>query len=377
MDSSIKPIPNLTKPMEKHMIRNVLKTLFPFRATLVAAVGIPLVLAASANAQDPNNPAPAPAGGDATATAGAVVVTGSNIPTAEEVTPSNVDTLTDSDIKRSGQAIDILNVLTKTDPDFTGAGNLGSTNANISSGITYGGSTISIRGLPALVLLDGRRISDSAAIAAGGAQFTDVSLFPTSLVSRIEVLKDGASALYGSEAVGGVVNVFLKTDFTGIEIGYRFGFSIESGVSERRAYAIAGVGNETTHITAAFQYYEIDPLYLRERAYSRVPGGVTTTYAGSVRDTGGPGTSRELLIPSINSPFQNPAGPVVPGSVASGHFTDPPVLPMERTSLPPTRRLRRLTFPRFRRARRSSATPICWPHSRTISSASSSRCSAT
>ena len=290
------------------MIRNVLKTLVSFRAILVAAAGIPLALAPSAYAQAPDT---------GTATAGAVIVTGSNIPTAEEVTPSNVDTLTDRDIQRSGQSGDILQVLTKTDPDFTGAGNLGSTNANIASGITYGGSTIAIRGLPALVLLDGRRVADSAAIAAGGAQFTDVSIFPTSLISRIEVLKDGASALYGSEAVGGVVNVFLKTDFTGLEMGFRYGFTLESGVAERRAYTIAGVGNETTHVTAAWQYYEIDPLYQRERAYSRVPGGLTTTYAGSVRDA----QSRSLLNGSFNSPFDNPA--LVPGSVASLHFNDP------------------------------------------------------
>ena len=122
--------------MEKHMIRNVLKTLFSFRATFVAAAGITLVFTASANAQAP---APAPAGapaGGGEATAGAVIVTGSNIPTAEEVTPSNVDTLTDHDIQRSGVAGDILEVLTKIDPDFTGAGNLGSTNANIASADT-------------------------------------------------------------------------------------------------------------------------------------------------------------------------------------------------------------------------------------------------
>ena len=62
------------------------------------------------------------------------------------------------------------------------------------------------------------------------------------------------------------MNVFLKTDFTGLEMGFRYGFTVESGVAERRAYMIAGVGNETTHVTAAWQYYEIDPLYTRERA---------------------------------------------------------------------------------------------------------------
>ncbi len=296
------PQPNQT--MEKLMIKNVLKTLTSVRTAFVVATGIPLFAAMSVSAQDPN---PAPQGGGE-ASAAAVVVTGSNIPTAEEVTPSNVDTLTSADVARSGAGGDVLQVLQKRDPDFTGGGNLGGTNANISSGSTLGGSIISIRGLPTLVLLDGRRIADSAAIATGGAHFTDVSLFPTALLSRIEVLKDGASALYGSEAVGGVVNIFLKTDFTGLEIGFRYGFSVEPGVAERRAYAIAGVGNETTHVTAAFQYYEIDPLYQHERVYSQKPGGVTTTYAGVGRDR----LSRFLLNPGLNSPFD--AG-VVSGSV--------------------------------------------------------------
>ena len=258
-----------------------------------------MVTAASLNAQTPQ---PSPIAAAREATAAGVVVTGSNIPTAEEVTPSNVDTLTGHDIQRSGQAGDVLQVLTKTDPDFTGGGNLGSTNANIASGDTYGGSTITIRGLPTLVLLAGRRLADSAAIAAGGFQFTDVSIFPTALISRIEVLKDGASALYGSEAVGGVVNVFLKQDFTGFEVGYRYGFTVESAIAERRAYAIAGVGNETTHVTAAFQYHEIDPLYQRERGYSRPALNQTVNFGGAGIDF----LEYNLLQPNLNSPFNQP-----------------------------------------------------------------------
>ena len=108
------------------------------------------------------------------------------------------------------------------------------------------------------------------------------------MISRIEVLKDGASALYGSEAVGGVVNVFLKDDYTGFEMGFRYGFTVESGMAERRGYAIAGVGNETTHVTASFQYYEIDPLYERERAYSGPAFGQTINFAGSGFDASKP-----------------------------------------------------------------------------------------
>src|SRR5450432_3588902 len=245
--------------MEKLMINNVMKSVRFVRAALVAGVGFSFLVGASLYSQTPT---PAPAGGEATAER--IVVTGSNIPTAEEVTASPLDTLNAGDISIAGGAGDVLQVLQKRNPDFVGGGNLGTTNANIASGATQGGSIISIRGLPTLTLFEGRRIADSAAIATGGFQFTDASLFPISLISRIEVLKDGASALYGSEAVGGVVNFFLKKDFTGVEVGARYGFTVESGVAERRAYVIAGVGNDTTHVTAGLQYYEIDPLLDRK-----------------------------------------------------------------------------------------------------------------
>jgi iron complex outermembrane receptor protein len=305
--------------MEKQMIRNMFKKSGFVRIAFVACVGLPLFIATSASAQN-----------DAAATAPVVTVTGSNIPTAEEVTASPLDTLTSQDIARSGQS-DVLNVLTKRNPDFVGAGNVGNSNANIASGGTQGGAIIQIHGLPTLVLFESRRIADSAAIATGGAQFSDVNLFPTSLISRIEVLKDGASALYGSEAVGGVVNIFMKDDFTGVDVGYHYGFSVEPGVAERKAWVIAGAGNDTTHVTAGFEYHEEDGLFLRERAYSRVPGGTTTTYGGVGRDDLGGSTTFYLINgfdphhpfagAAINSPFDNPAvtgGMIAPPPPASG-----------------------------------------------------------
>jgi iron complex outermembrane receptor protein len=305
--------------MEKQMIRNMFKKSEFVRIAFAASVGLPLFIVTSAFAQN-----------EATATA--VVVTGSNIPTAEEVGANPVDTVTTADIDRSGQQ-DVLTVLQKRNPDFVGGGNIGNTNANIASGFTQGGAIISIRGLPTLTLLEGRRVADDAAIAVGGAQFQDVNLFPTALISRIEVLKDGASTLYGSEAVGGVVNIFLKDDFTGVDMGYHYGFSVEPGVAERKAWVIAGVGNEDTHVTAGFQYYEEDGLFSRERDYSNGPGkgGVTGTIPGLGRS--GASASRFEILgfdpthpfvpPTLNSPFDN-ANPVVAGSIApGGGFGDP------------------------------------------------------
>ena len=183
------------------------------------------------------------------------------------MTASPVDTLSQNDVRISG-AEDILTVLQRRNPDFVGAGNIGQTNANIASGSTLGGSVIQIRGFPSLVLFEGRRIADSAAIAQGGAQFSDVNLFPSSLISRIEVLKDGASALYGSEAIGGVVNIFLKDNYQGAELGFRYGTTVEGAVAERKGYLIAGIGTDTTQVTVGAQYYEIDPLFMRQRDYS-------------------------------------------------------------------------------------------------------------
>jgi len=284
-----------------------MKTLGILRAAFAAALGLPFLLTTSAFAQAPE------------ATTERVTVTGSYIPTAEEVTASPLDTVTSQDINRSGQQ-DVLTTLQTRNPDFVGAGNLGNTNANIAAGSTLGGSVIQIRGLPTLVLFENRRIADSAAISIG-SQFTDVNLFPTGLISRIDVLKDGASALYGSDAIGGVVNIFLRDDFRGAELGFRYGTAVEEAVAERRGYAIAGVGNDTTQIMVGMQYYEIDPLFERQREFSKLDGGVTTTFGGVGRDNLGGGTTfylmngtdpRNYSAVGVNSPFQ--VG-VLPGSV--------------------------------------------------------------
>ncbi len=243
-----------------------------------------------------------------------VVVTGSLIPTAEEVTATPVDILGRREIERSG-SVDVLQILQRREADITGAGNLGSTNANVALGATQGGSVVSIRGLPTLVLYEGRRIADSAAISTGGFQFADVSLFPSSLVSRIEVLKDGASALYGSDAVGGVINIFLKHDYKGVEIGYRYGFTPTSGTQNTLVWVIAGTGNEKTNIAVGYQYYQTSGLFERERAYS-TPIFASTQFGGVATITPPVGRTKfYVLNPGLNTPFDVPG--VTPGSQTS------------------------------------------------------------
>src|SRR5256714_7191836 len=193
-DFSIIPSANLTKPMEKPMTRNVQKTL-GIRVALAAAVAFPLIIATSVRAQEPTPAVTtgsnlAPNGpptqqGASEATAERVVVTGSNIPTAEEVGPNPVDTYRRDDITRLG-------VRTPTDlvlriPAATGS-NTTENNTNGGDGSTR----ISLRGIDpkeTLVLQDGRRL---AYAGTGSIDFNQISL---GLIDHIESLKNGASPI--------------------------------------------------------------------------------------------------------------------------------------------------------------------------------------
>src|SRR5690349_22995766 len=153
------------------------------------------------------------------------VVTGSYIPTAETVTATPVQTLTTEAIQQAGTA-DTLVTLRQLVPGFTGSGNyLGSVNNNVNIGAGFqaftGQSYAQIRNLPTLILIDGQRVVTTA---LSGGQAVDLNSIPLAMIERIEVLKDGASAIYGSDAIGGVINIITKKNYNGFEIGGRIGF---------------------------------------------------------------------------------------------------------------------------------------------------------
>src|SRR5882724_7586779 len=204
--------------MEKPMTRNVQKTL-GIRVALVAAVAFPLIIAMSARAQEPAPPPPTgtnitPGGPAATeATAERVIVTGSNIPTAEEVGPNPVDTYRRDDITRLG-------VRTPTDLILRIPASTGSNTTENNTNGGDGSTRISLRGIDlkeTLVLQDGRRLANA------GSASIDFNRFPLGLIDHIDILKDGASPVYGTEAVAGVVNVFLIHRFRGLEVYASYG----------------------------------------------------------------------------------------------------------------------------------------------------------
>src|SRR6266513_689976 len=171
------------------------------RAVFVATIGFHLVFASNAFAQLPAPAAPATA------------------PTAEETGPNPVDTYRPQDIEKLGirNATDLQEFL----PQEAG----GTVNLNIGNG---GDGTVqfNLRGLlpkETLVLIDGKRVAYGSLDVAGVSSGVDINLIPFSMVDHVDILKDGASAVYGSDAISGVVNFFLVHKFRGLEIGGTYG----------------------------------------------------------------------------------------------------------------------------------------------------------
>lgn len=229
------------------------------------------------------------------------VVTGSLIPIAADSPAIPVTIITAGDIERSGISTDLLQVLKKTEPYFYGANNIGSDNGNIASGSTNGGSAVALRNRATLVLLNGRRVNVNPVTASGGGTFVDVSMIPLAAVERIEVLSDGASATYGSDAVSGVVNVILKTNYSGGEVGGRYGWSPNKGkYREKSYYGVFGASNDKTSVTISTEWKKSDPLIQFERPFG-VGQFRTPSYAGVVNI----GNSWYYLNPSLNAPPLN------------------------------------------------------------------------
>jgi iron complex outermembrane recepter protein len=226
------------------------------------------------------------------------VVTGSLIPFAADAPAIPIVSVDISQIERTGTASSVLEVLRKAVPQFIGNGNLGATNANISSNSTNGGAQLSLLNAQTLVLINGRRVASAPVGASGGYVFVDTNLIPVSAIERIDVVTDGASAIYGTDAISGVVNIILKTDYAGAEFGARYGFSDNKGhYAERQAYFLLGASSGKTNITVSAEWYKQDPIFNYERPYSAVTYG-SVTFPGSVNI----GSSYYYLNPTLTAP---------------------------------------------------------------------------
>ncbi len=191
-------------------------------------------------------------------------VTGSFLPVSATVNASPVVTIQSSEIGQSG-ATDPLRLLRQVTPFFAGSGNQG-TEANNGAG---GESYIALRNLTTLVLINGQRIVGSP--FQSGA-IVDLNTIPTAAIDRIEILKDGASTIYGTDAIGGVVNVILKKDYNGFEAGVRYGSTRNGDYKTREAYIMGGAAGNGYSLTMGAQHFENIPLLTTSRSIATLTG---------------------------------------------------------------------------------------------------------
>ena len=274
-----------------------------------ALAGVALSGQVNAQALPEGAPAPEAAASEAPAALTAIIVTGSNLPTLPDEVAVPVSVLGADQIDQAGVNSNVLEVLRKSVPSFTGRSNAGNSNANNNNQNTAGGSQLQLRNLDTLVLVNGRRVAASGINAIGGKNFVDVNQIPASSIDRIEVLTDGSSAIYGSDAVGGVVNIILKSDVQGFEAGGRLGFAGGGGYKERSGYLVGGGRLGSTKLTATFSSSHTDPLFQNQRAFSSPSplAGRTSSVPQAIGYGGqSPGA---LLAPSLDSPREtNPTG---------------------------------------------------------------------
>ena len=259
-----------------------------------------------------------------------VIVTGSNIPTAEEVGPNPVDTYRPADIEKLGirNATDLTTFL----PQEAG----GTVNQNISNG---GDGTVqfNLRGLlpkETLVLVDGKRVAFGSLNAVGSSGGVDINLLPFPMIDHIDILKDGASAVYGSDAITGVVNFFLIHKFRGLEIGGSYGntnIGASNDMGEWEAWIKAGTGDDKTEIVVIADFWERSGgIFTRDRDLSAnafyIPfGGFDNRGTGPGHIQGfrlipsmlfGPGGTP---LPGLNTPLPHSA----PNAATSPFYKDP------------------------------------------------------
>ncbi|QIB65493.1 TonB-dependent receptor [Kineobactrum salinum] len=172
-----------------------------------------------------------------------------------------VDVFVRADIERSGAQT--LGELLKFVPAVIG----NSTSTAISNG-GDGTATVTLRGLPAsntLILINGRRIANDG--LAG--ESVDLNSISPAAVERVEILKDGASAIYGSDAIAGVVNIIMKRDFHGVLAESHYGESSRGDLTTTTQTLQYGTGFRDGGLFISASHYEQEPLFSRDRAVSR------------------------------------------------------------------------------------------------------------
>jgi iron complex outermembrane receptor protein len=224
---------------------------------------------------------------------------------------------------------------------FVGASPSLGSNAPVQTGV----SGVSLRGLGSgstLVLVDGRRVAQAGERNRGsttGQGFVDLNTIPLGLIERVEIITDGASAIYGADAVAGVINIVLKKSWVGTEVSGAVKFREHGGARERQGTittGFAGAGGKLRG-TLAVDYYDRDPLYASQRAFSKAMD-YRTRIQGYSPTTGAPvyGTDQRIQwgYPASIQATATAGFTSIPGIrvllAPAGSATTPPISAFER-----------------------------------------------
>jgi iron complex outermembrane recepter protein len=210
-----------------------------------------------------------------------VVVTGSLIRSTEKVQFNQVQVVTPQDIEATGSVTvaDYLHDLAVNSASSWGD--------NFAYGAT-GGAGIAMRGLSekyTLVLVDGQRVAPYGFPSNGTDTFVDLNTIPLNAIDRIEIVKTGAVSQYGSDAIGGVVNIITKKNFQGLEVSAGYGGATEGGESTKKLAVLGGFGDldaDRFNITATASYFRQAGYTLADRSntasqdHTSQPNGMIT-----------------------------------------------------------------------------------------------------
>ncbi len=269
-----------------------------------------------------------------------IEVTGTHIKRTDMEGPSPLTSISAADIANTG-VTDLIGLFTKL--PMAGQGTF-STQGNSSDNTSNGGSSVSLRGLGAdstLILVNGRRVSVSPFANNIDTAFVDINNIPLAAIKRVDILKDGASATYGSDAVAGVINIVLRDDIEGAEIAAKFGDTADGGGEEKNISIVWGNSTEKTSHTFALDYFEREEILYGDRDYSKTSNQEAARpndpFATDFRSSSGfPGTIA-LASDSTNRMPDTFGNDVCPAEQIVGNLCRYDYAPM-MTSVPATER---------------------------------------
>lgn len=235
-----------------------------------------------------------------------VVVTGSNIRRSGSDAPNPVQILSREELETSGK-VTVADVLRSVSANTGNA-----TNETSNSGWASGAAGIGLRGLSqknTLVLLNGRRLANYGFPANGLSDtFVNLNALPMVAVERIDVLKDGASAVYGSDAVAGVVNIITRENYQGFETGGSFSTTDAGGLDTQRARFLGGIGDKNSdgyNVLFSFEAYDRERLDQDQRELTR--SGIYTDQPGG-RWNGWTAKGARFLVNGASVPLLDAQG---------------------------------------------------------------------